>query len=174
MTLASAVAHAQIPKEAVDAAITGPKRTMMLTASSAHNYAHRIRITPATISKNGNILTAEGKLENIVKFNDNGSMHYRVICEGSRVTSIEIFKVDESKEITKAAQNILDVAKVVVPILISIAQKNATESEVDFQVVADGDQAAAKQIEQLNQKDWKVPCAALISGISIRLCQMNK
>ncbi len=165
----TSTAHAQIPKEAVDAALKGPKRTMMLTASSAHDYAHRIRITPAKITKTDATLVAEGKLVNIVKLNDNGSMHYRITIEGNNQPTIEIFKVDESKEFSHTLKKVVDVAKVVVPIVISIFKKLGSDSEVDLQTVADGDQAAAKQIEELNQKDWKVPCVALISAIAARL-----
>jgi hypothetical protein len=172
-TFTTSFATAQIPKEAVDAAVKGPMRTLMLTASSDHDYAHRTQITPAKITKSGNTVVAEGRLQNIVKFDDDGFMSYRITCEGKKTPKIEIFDVKEAKDVSRRLKKALKVGKVlkdVVPKIVEAFSKEDSDSEsFDMQLVADGDPAAAKEIAEFDEKDWKVPCVALISAIAARL-----
>ena len=103
--LATPAAHAQIPKEAVDAALKGPVRVFMLTASSDHDYAHRTQVTPAKITRTGNTIVAEGRLQNIVKNDDDGFMKYLITCKGKEPPVIEIFDVEESKDTSRRLKN---------------------------------------------------------------------
>lgn len=171
--LVATTAQAQIPKEAVNAALKGPVRVFMLTASSEHDYAHRTQVTPAKIIKTGDTVVAEGRLQNIVRFDDDGFMKYRITCKGKQPPVVEIYDIEESKDVTRALKNALKVGKFVVqvvPAAIGLFSKADEDTDsYDMQLVADGDPMAAKEISQLNEKDWKVPCAALVSAIAARL-----
>jgi hypothetical protein len=166
----ASTAQAQIPAAAVEAALQGPKRTMMVTGSSDHKYAHRTRITPAKVTRTDNKIVAEGMLENIVKFNDNGSMKYRITIEGNNPPSIEIFAVNESKQFTRTLGKVVELAKKVGPVIIAVFSKaDSTAGVYDLKTVAAVDKAAAEQLGQLDEKDWKVPCLALVSAIAAKL-----
>src|SRR5690606_41619343 len=88
----------QIPSEVVDAAIE-PRLggSVLLTACPQHTYKHRLRLEAVERTTEGNTHTYTGKIVNVLKWDRDNYMTFRITIRETELPQIEILRVVERR-----------------------------------------------------------------------------
>jgi hypothetical protein len=175
-----ASAKAQIPKEVVDNAVAlkmGP--SVKLSACEQHTYKHRLRLQKVAVQTEGDTLTYTGEIENVIKWDTNGLMGFKITLRGDAAPEVKILSVREPKKIQDTLKDAAKFLAAILPVLSKTGTEATKELVMSEFASSQGERDAARAaVESLfagmDQKDWKTPCQALISAIAARLYEMHR